>query len=91
MSDGVNHQAVRDAVVFWWEHRSRPRGQYEPGAVVAYMPLEKRSAVLQLLAGRVGRVMQVTDVDQRLVQFGGEEDGTAIVRIAATLDELLPL
>jgi hypothetical protein len=55
------------------------------------MPLEKRSPILQELAGRVGRVMQVTAVDQRLVQFGGEEDGTVIVRIAATIEELMPL
>jgi len=91
MTDGVNHQAVRDAVAFWWEHRSRPRGMYEPGALVGYMPLGKRSPILQELAGRVGRVMRVTDVDQRLVQFGGEEDGTVIIRIAATLEELLPI
>lgn len=88
---GVDHQAVRDAVLFWWEHRHEPRGEYEPGQTVGYMPLEMRSEILQHLAGRVGRVLQATAVDQRVIQFGGEEDGTVIVRIAATLEELLPL
>jgi hypothetical protein len=91
MSDGVNHQAVRDAVAFWWEHRRGPRLPYELGTVVGYMPLESRSKILQDFAGTTGTVMQTLTLDQRLIQFGGEEDGTVITRIVATLEELWPL
>jgi hypothetical protein len=91
VSDGVNHQAVRDAVSFWWEHRRGPRLPYESGTLVGYMPLESRSKILQGFAGTTGRVMQTLTLDQRLIQFGGEEDGTVITRIVATLEELWPL
>jgi hypothetical protein len=87
----VDHQAVRDAVLFWWEHRREPRGPYEAGQRVGYMPYEDRSKILRDLAGRVGSVLQTLAVDQRLIQFGGEEDGTMIVHIVAELDELLPM
>lgn len=86
-----NSQALCDATRFWWEHRRGPRQPYEPGTVVGYMPVESRSKILQHLAGRTGTVMQTLSLDQRLIQFGGEEDGTVITRIVATLEELWPL
>ena len=55
------------------------------------MPREDRAKILRDLAGRVGSVLQTLAVDQRLIQFGGEEDGTVIVHIVAELDELLPM
>jgi hypothetical protein len=84
-------QALCDATRFWWEHRHEPRQPYDPGTTVGYMPLAGRSDALQELAGRTGTVMQTLNLDQRLIQFGGEEDGTAITRIVATLEELWPL
>lgn len=83
----VDHQAVRDAVLFWWEHRRDPR-VLPPAARVGFVPFVAGPAGL---TGRIGHVMQVLPSERRLVQFGGEEDGSAVVRIVATLDELLPL
>lgn len=84
----VDHQATRDAVVFWWEHRHEQRPPLQPGAQVGYLPHRHGPAKM---GSRTGSVMQVLPGDMRLVQFGGEQDGSEIVRIVAHAEELLPL
>jgi len=87
----VDHQAVRDAVAFWWAHRHDPRPELSAAALVGYFPCWSRPYPNRLLNGRTGYVMQVLPGDQRLVQFGGEADGSVVVRLVADLDELVPL
>lgn len=89
MHDEVDHQAVRDAVLFWREHRHEPRPALQPGTEVGYLPVSLRGA--PLLIGRVGHVMQVLPGNRRLVQFGGEEDGSEPVYLNAAFDHLLEL